>query len=190
MERGLVNKYGTRVTLYFKQNNISYKIMHRFIYREARTVPNLLMVDCKSELEYRKWATFYMDRERADLLAMALTVDSKLRKMFGIRFSDRMGERVMPGGRDWNPLMPDAKVTLNYDDKLELVFEQQIQAMKGDLIATAINTDFLSKVDSSKGSKSTRHDPVKRRKVERNKIYTWECLDDVKMSSKTWETSN
>ena len=76
----MVNKYGTRVTLYFKQNNISYKTMHRFICREARTVPNLLMVCCKSELEYRKCATFYMDRERADLLATALNIDSKLSK--------------------------------------------------------------------------------------------------------------
>ena len=50
----MVNKYGTRVTLYFKQNNISYKAMYRFTCKEARTVPNLLMIDCKSELEYRK----------------------------------------------------------------------------------------------------------------------------------------
>ena len=56
MEQGLVNKYGPRVTLYF------------------------LMVDCKSELEYRKWATFYMDREKADLLAMSLNKDSRLEK--------------------------------------------------------------------------------------------------------------
>ena len=53
-----------------------YKTMHRFICREARTVPNLLMVNCKSEFEYRKWATFYMDRERADLLVVALNIDS------------------------------------------------------------------------------------------------------------------
>ena len=58
MERGLENKYGIRVTLYLKQNNISYETMHRFICREARTVPNLLMVDCKSALEYMKWAIF------------------------------------------------------------------------------------------------------------------------------------
>ena len=54
--------------------------MHRFICREARTVPNLLMVDCKSALEYMKWAIFYIDRERADLLATALNVESKLGK--------------------------------------------------------------------------------------------------------------
>ena len=36
-------------------------------------------------------------------------------EMFDIRFLNRMGERVMPGGRDWDPLMPDAKVALNYD---------------------------------------------------------------------------
>ena len=52
MEQGLANKYGTRGTLYFKQNNTSYQDMYRFICREARTLSNLLMVDCKSELEY------------------------------------------------------------------------------------------------------------------------------------------
>ena len=57
-----------------------------------------------------------MDRKRADLLAMALNVDSKLGKMFHIRFSERMGERVMPGGRNWDPLILDAKVTLNCDN--------------------------------------------------------------------------
>ena len=80
MERGLANKYGTRVTLYFKQNNTSNQDMYRFICREARHVPNVLMAGCKSELEYRKWATFYINRVRADLLAMAIEVDSKLGK--------------------------------------------------------------------------------------------------------------
>ena len=46
--------------------------------------------------------------------------------MFEIKFSNRMGERMMPGGRDWDPSMPDAEVTINYDDKLDLIFEQQI----------------------------------------------------------------
>ena len=45
VERKLKNRYGTRLTFYFKQNNISYKTMHKFICRESRTVPNLLMVD-------------------------------------------------------------------------------------------------------------------------------------------------
>lgn len=58
-----------------------------------------------------------MDREKADLLAMSLNKDSKLGNMFDIRFSNRMGERIMSGGRDWDPLMPDVEVTLNYDDK-------------------------------------------------------------------------
>ena len=61
-----------------------------------------------------------MNRERADLLAMALKVDSKMGKIFGIRFSDRMGERRMPGGSDGNQSMPDAEVALNYDNKLDL----------------------------------------------------------------------
>ena len=37
-----------------------------------------------------------------------------------------MGKRVEAWGRDWDPLMPDAEVTLHYDDKLELDFDQKI----------------------------------------------------------------
>ena len=43
--------------------------------------------------------------------------------------------------------------------------------MKGESVATAINIDFLSKIDSSDSAKSTRHDSVNTRKAERNKIY-------------------
>ena len=68
--------------------------------------------------------------------------------------------------------MPDAEDTLHYGDELELDFEHSIRVMKGDSIATAINTDLLSKVDSSNSAKDTRHDPVKTRNVERNEIYT------------------
>ena len=75
-----IHKYGTRVTLYLKDNKTLYKEMHRVICRYSRTIPNLLMVDCKSNLENRKWATFYMDRGRAKLLATALEVDSDLWK--------------------------------------------------------------------------------------------------------------
>ena len=59
--------------------------------------------------------------------------------------------------------------------------------MKEDSIATAINTDFLSKVDGSNSAKITRHDPAKTRKAEKNKMYTWERLDGVKILSKTWD---
>ena len=76
----MANKYATRVTLYLKDNSTSYQEMYRFICRRARTIPNLLMVDKKSNLEYRKWATFYMDKGRAKLLATALEVDSNLWK--------------------------------------------------------------------------------------------------------------
>ena len=49
----------------------------------------------------------------------------------------------------------NTEVTLNYDNKLDLIFEMQIRAMKGDLIATAINTGDFSKVDSLNSAKST-----------------------------------
>ena len=66
-------------------------------------------------LEYRKWATCYMERGKVDLVKKALKEDPKLRDKFEIKLTDRMGERPMSGGRDWNPLMPDAKTTLNYE---------------------------------------------------------------------------
>ena len=65
-----------------------------------------------------------------------------------------------------------------------IVFEQQIQAMKGESNAAAINADFFSKVDSSNSAKSIRHDPVKTRRADRNKTCEWERLYDVKMPSK------
>ena len=64
--------------------------------------------------------------------------------------------------------MPDAEVTLNYDNKLDLIFQMQIRAMKGDPIATAIDTGDFLKVNSSNSAKSTRHDPVRTRRADRN----------------------
>ena len=87
------DRYGTRVALYFRQNSTSYKTMYRFTCREATSVPNLLMVDCKSASENRKWATFYTNRERADLLATALNVDSKLGKCLASNFQIGWGRK-------------------------------------------------------------------------------------------------
>ena len=67
-----------------------------------------------------------MDRGRAKLLATALEVDSELWKKFEIRFSDRMGEMIMPGDRrDWNLHMPDAAMTLNYNEDLNLTSKRK-----------------------------------------------------------------
>ena len=99
-----------------------------------------------------------------------------------MKFSDRMGKRIMREGRDWDPSMPDTEVALNYEDNLDLVFAQQNRAMKEDSITAAINTDFFSKVDSLNSAKSTRHNPAKTRRADRNKTFKWERLDDVKMS--------
>ena len=54
------------------------------------------MVDCKTMLENRKWAIFYMKEEKADRLTPALEVNHELSSMFKIRFSDRMGKEVLP----------------------------------------------------------------------------------------------
>ena len=72
--------------------------------------------------EGRKWATFYMDRERDDLLEMALYVDSELREMFEIKLTDRFGKEVVGWGRDWDLTMLNAEATLHYSDELELGF--------------------------------------------------------------------
>ena len=72
MEKELANKYGTRITLYLKDSNIPYREVYRFICRQARTTPNLLMVSGKSNLECRKWATFDIDRGRAEELVAAI----------------------------------------------------------------------------------------------------------------------
>ena len=91
----------------------------------------------------------------------------------------------MPRGRDWNPDMPDAAVTLNSDNSLNLTFETQIRAMKGDSIDTAINAGDFSRIDRLNRAKSTRYDPVTTKRVDRNKTSEWERLNDVKMPSKT-----
>ena len=59
--------------------------------------------------------------------------------------------------------------------------------MKGDSIATEINTGDFSRVDSLNSAKSTRHDPVTTRRADRNETFKWERLNDVKMPSKTWD---
>ena len=83
--------------------------------------------------------------------------------------------------------MPDVEVTLNYDNELDLILKIQIRATKGDSITTAINTEDFSKVDSLNSAKSTRHDPVRTRRENRNKTSKWERLDGVKMPSETWD---
>ena len=52
---------------------------------------------------------------------------------------------VVAGDRDWDPLMPDAEVVLNYNDKLELDFEHQIRAMKRRLNSHSNHHRFLVK---------------------------------------------
>ena len=59
-------------------------------------LPYILMVDCKTMLENRMWAIFYMKEEKADRLTSALEVNHELSSMFKNRFSDRMGKEVLP----------------------------------------------------------------------------------------------
>ena len=46
-------------------------------------------------VEGRKWATYYMYRERADLLEMDLYVKLELREMFEIKLTDRFEKEVV-----------------------------------------------------------------------------------------------
>ena len=83
--------------------------------------------------------------------------------------------------------MPDAETTLHYSDELELEFETSIRPMQGDsVLATAINTDFFSRVDSSNRVASIGRDPVRRMNAGRNRNVSWERLEDVEIPSKTW----
>ena len=52
--------------------------------------------------------------------------------------------------------------------------------MKGDSIATAINTNFSSKVSSSSGA-------VRTGKTDGNEELKWESLEDVRIPGKTWD---
>ena len=92
MEQELENKYGTRVVLHFKNNNTSYQKMHNIICRQAATTPLLLMFGGDPNWEYRKVASFYMKREKTNLLVKALAEFSDLGNMFGIKLTDRMGD--------------------------------------------------------------------------------------------------
>ena len=83
--------------------------------------------------------------------------------------------------------MSDAETTLDCDDKLELEYDTRIRAMKGDSVATEINTEDFSKVDSSNSAKSTRHDPVAARRAGADNTFGWECLDNTTIPSKTWD---
>ena len=56
--------------------------MYIFILEEAGTLPYHLMVDYKIMFKSRKWATFYMKKERVDLLKTALEVDHEWSSMF------------------------------------------------------------------------------------------------------------
>ena len=180
MEKVLEDTCGIIVTVYFKSNNISYLDMYRLISHRAQTRPKLLTVGGNCSVEYRKWANFYMKKERADSLARKVKEEPELSKMFEIKFSNRMGENIRSGGRDWDTKMPDARTTLVHDDDLVFTFDIQIQAMKGDSIATAINTSFCSKVSSSSGA-------VKTVKMDGDKELKWESLEDVRLPSKTWD---
>ena len=100
--------------------------MYSVIGHQAGTLPKLLTVGGNSNLEYRKWATFYMNKGRAELFARNIKEDPELSGMFEIEFSDRIGEKLESGGRDWNPCMPDAKTKLTYDDELVLTLDMQV----------------------------------------------------------------
>ena len=75
--------YGDRVILFFRQSNIPYAYMYRFICREARTLspPEYLMVDCsKTILEIRKWASFYTNQEKVNQLKNVLKRGNALKR--------------------------------------------------------------------------------------------------------------
>ena len=65
------------------------------------------------QLRVQEMGYFYIGRGRAEDLMTAIAMFSDRMSKFEVKLSDRMGERVMPGGRDWKPKMSDAEVTLD-----------------------------------------------------------------------------
>ena len=181
MEQELENEYGTRVVLRFKNNNTTYQKMYNMICGQSYTKPLLLMVGDDPNWKYRKVASFYMKKAHAKRLEEVITEISRWGNMFGIKLTDRMGDKTVSKGRDWDPSMLDAEIKLTCDDELDLSFSISIRAMKGDSIATAINTNFFSIADSSNGAKRTRMD-------DSNEEPDWERLDDVKIHTNSYKT--
>ena len=181
MEKELANQYGIRVILLFNNNNTSYQTMRNVICRQAETIPHLLMVGDDPNWKCRKWASFYMERERANLLVKSHNEDSELGDMFGIKLTDRMGDKPLSKGRDWNPNMPDAEIKLTCDDDLDLSFSMPVRTMKGDSVATAINTNFLSQNDSSNWATRSKREEI-------DEEEGWERLDDVKIPTISYKT--
>ena len=122
-----------------------------------------------------------MKRENAKRLEKTLTEISHWGNMFGIKLTDRMGDKPVSKGRDWNPNMPDAEIALTCDEDLDLSFSMSVRTMKGDSVATAINTNFLSQNDSSNWA--TR---LKREDIDEEK--GCERLDDVKIPANSYKT--
>ena len=185
--------YGDRVILHFKQSNIPYAYMNEFICREARTcsLPECLMVDCKTILETRKWALFYMKEGKIDWLKNALkkekcpVTDKKFGEMFSISVSDRMGKQYLPWGKDWHWTYEDALVTIHHDDNIVLDIEYVIQTMEGDSVIAVINTNHLSLEGSSHWAVHTRNDKDNTRNAV--EMLDWKHLEDVKIPSKIWD---
>ena len=72
--------------------------MFRFLQRETKTLSpaKFLMVDYKTILETRKWASFYMKKEKVDHLKKVLeegkcpVMDIEFWRMFSISVSNRI----------------------------------------------------------------------------------------------------
>ena len=94
-----------------------YVHMYRFICRETRTLSpaEYLMVGCKTILENRNWASFYMKKEKIDRLKKALkegkclVTGMDLREMFSISVGDRMGTQYLPWGKDCHMTRHDGR---------------------------------------------------------------------------------
>ena len=184
------------VILYFKQSNIFYAHIYRFICRETRTLSpaEYLTVDCKTILETRKWASFYTKKEKIDRLKKALkqgkcpVTGMDLGEMFSISVFNRMGEQYLLWGKDWHSSHEDALVTSYYNDNLVLDMEHVIQTMEEDSVIAPIDTNQLSLEDSSHWAVNTRNDQERTRIAVGNP--DWEHLDGVKIASKTWDMSS
>ena len=162
---------------------------YRFLFGETRThsPAEFLMVDCKTILETRKWASFYIKKEKVDRLKKALkegkcpVMDMEFWKMFSISVGDRMGTPGLPWDKDWYSSHEDVLMTIHYNDKLVLNTEHAIQITEGYSVTSPINTNQLSLEGSSHWAVNTRDNSKRMRTAAEN--HDWEHLNNVNQNT-------
>ena len=155
------------------------------------SLSNYLMVACKTILKTRKWALFYMKKDKIDRSKNAVKQGNALKRTRSLRrysvskSQTGWGSNACHGGRDWHWTCEDALVTIHHDDNLVLDIEHATQTMEGDSVTAAINTNHLSLEGSSHWAVNTKNDQDNMSSAD--KMFDCKHLEEVKIPSKTWD---